>query len=186
MKYLFISFISLIISYKSIAQWHLEPDLSSVNFVTTKQEHFKELHKIPTLTGSVSQAGELSVQLDLASIDSGIGIRDERMREMLFKVADFQYATITAQIPDFSRKSRLMTIPAKLELQGVSNDIEIQALVTRSAKGEMIATLTQPVLINANDFGLEPGVRALQQVAGLTSISNMVPVYATLVFKKSE
>ena len=44
----------------------------------------------------------------------------------------------------------------------------------------------RPVLVNAADFGLESGVTALQQVAGLKAISSAVPVTLQLLFVQAK
>ena len=42
--------------------------------------------------------GAARVEIDLASVNTGVEIRDERMREIFFQVADFPSATVTAQL----------------------------------------------------------------------------------------
>ena len=38
----------------------------------------------------------------------------------------------------------------------------------------------QPILLNAAEFGLEGGVAALQEIAGLNAISRVIPVTVAL------
>lgn len=185
MKKTILTFALFIFSFAANAVWQIDTEQSSVTFVSTKQEHIREIHKIPGVSGSISVKGELAMALDLSSIESGIDIRNQRMKEMLFNVATFPTATITAQLPDLSRKTKLDKFDAQLNLHGLTKTIQVEALVTRTAKGEIMASLTQPIIISASDFGLEAGVAALQKVTGLTSIGTSVPVYVTLVFKKT-
>jgi len=42
------------------------------------------------------------------------------------------------------------------------------------------AATTQPILLNAAEFGLEGGVAALQEIAGLNAISRVIPVTVAL------
>jgi hypothetical protein len=49
-------------------------------------------------------------------------------------------------------------------------------LVTRLADGALQVVISDPVLINAADFGLDAGFEMLREVAGLKSISTAVPV----------
>ncbi|WP_458576402.1 YceI family protein [Aliamphritea spongicola] len=51
------------------------------------------------LAGQLSDSGALSVQLDLDSIETNIGIRNERMREHLFETSKFKTATLQSQLP---------------------------------------------------------------------------------------
>ena len=42
------------------------------------------------------------------------------------------------------------------------------------------ATTAQPILLTAAEFGLEGGVAALQEIAGLNAISRVIPVTVAL------
>ncbi|MDA0891197.1 MAG: YceI family protein, partial [Proteobacteria bacterium] len=44
-------------------------------------------------------------------------------------------------------------------------------------------TSTQPIMITAQDFGLESGVAALQKIAGLSAISRSIPITVDLRLK---
>ena len=46
--------------------------------------------------------------------------------------------------------------------------------------GDVRVTTTQPIVITAQEFGLEAGVAALQQIAGLNAISRSIPVTVDL------
>ena len=52
--------------------------------------------------------------------------------------------------------------------------------------GTLRVIAAEPVVISAADFGLEGGVDALRQVAGLNSIVTAVPVSFQLVFTAAE
>ena len=129
----------------------------------------------------------MQVEISLASIDSGIGIRDTRMREKLFLVDRFPSASLTAQLPDsvlsLAKGSSILAIlPAKLSVMGISKTINVTVQVTRKTDNGIVATSTRPVLISAADFGLVSGIEILQKLAGLNSIGLTVPVNFNLVF----
>jgi hypothetical protein len=48
--------------------------------------------------------------------------------------------------------------------------------VIRLNEKELIVVSAQPVIINAEQFGLTRGVEKLREIAGLTSIGHSVPV----------
>ena len=75
-------FVGLLLSWASLAQaaWQLSADESSLTFVTTKATHVAEVHSFKSLTGSVDEQGRVAVSVALASVDTLIPIRDERMR----------------------------------------------------------------------------------------------------------
>ena len=42
----------------------------------------------------------MTVNIDLTSVETGVGIRNERLQKMLFNVASFPQATVSAQLSD--------------------------------------------------------------------------------------
>jgi polyisoprenoid-binding protein YceI len=169
------------------AHWMLIEDQSSVHFVSTKNQHISEIHHFKNLQGEFSPQGKLKIDINLASIDSGIEIRDTRMREKLFMVDKFSAATLTAQLPDSvlsleKGHSIKVTIPAELSIMNNKKMISVTVQISRKADDGIVATSTQPILISAADFGLEAGVEVLQTLAGLSSIGLTVPVNFNLVF----
>jgi polyisoprenoid-binding protein YceI len=169
------------------AHWMLVEGKSSLSFVSTKNQNLSEIQRFKTLKGEFSPEGKLQVEIDLASIDSGIEIRDIRMREKLFLVDKFPSAHLTAQLPDsvltLAKGSSIsVTLPAELSLMGISKTINVTVQVTRKADNGIVATSTQPILISADDFGLTSGIEILQKLAGLNGIGLTVPVNFNLVF----
>ena len=53
-------------------------------------------------------------------------------------------------------------------------------LSVSASGGEVRVMTTQPIVITAQEFGLEAGVAALQQIAGLNAISRSIPVTVDL------
>jgi polyisoprenoid-binding protein YceI len=169
------------------AHWILVKDESSLSFVSTKNQHISEVQQFRTLNGEFGPEGKVQVEIELGSIDSGIEIRDTRMREKLFLVDKFPTAKLTAQLPDSvltlaKGNSVLVTLPAELSIMGISKTISATVQVTRKADDGIVATSTQPILISAADFGLTSGIEILQTLAGLSGIGLTVPVNFNLVF----
>lgn len=190
MKYLLLPtiFIGLLsFCYSANAHWILVDSESSLSFVSTKNQHVSEIQQFKTLQGEFSPEGKLQVKIDLASIDSGVEIRDTRMREKLFLVDKFPAANLTAQLPESvltleKGNSIAVTLPAELSLMGISKTIQVTVQVSRKADNGIVATSTQPILISAADFGLTGGIEILQKIAGLSGIGLTVPVNFNLVF----
>jgi polyisoprenoid-binding protein YceI len=173
--------------FSANAHWILIENESSVNFVSTKNQHFSETQQFRTIKGEFSPEGKLQIEIDLASIDSGIEIRDTRMREQLFVVDKFPVANLLAQLPESvlaleKGNSISVSIPAELSIMGISKTINVTVQVTRKADNGIVATSTQSILISAADFGLTSGIEILQKLAGLSGIGLTVPVNFNLVF----
>lgn len=169
------------------AAWKLDSDASSLFFVSTKNEHITETHKFTGLTGDLSDSGVLSVTVELASVDTGIGIRDTRMKEELFKVADLPSATLTASLdPRLLKlaegKSVVTQVNGELMLNNSKVSVPIDVQVSKLDDRSLLATTIKPIVLNANQFDLGPGVGILKDLAGLASISLSVPVTFSVVF----
>ncbi|MEM5498566.1 YceI family protein [Paraglaciecola mesophila] len=182
-----VAFSSLLVCASASADWQLLNKDSQLNFISTKNIKVSEIHHFSNLSGSLTSAGELSVDIDLASVETGIDIRNSRMREKLFMVENFPKATLTASLPKeivaFTKgQAGTFTIPAKLSVLGQHKDIEVKVQVTKTDHNRFVATSVQPVMISAGDYGLQEGIDWLQNVAGLSSISPNVPVTFNLTF----
>ena len=166
----------LLCSQSALAGWQLDQQASSLHFLSTKNNLVTETHHFRQFSGSLSDSGALKVSIDLMSLDTGIPIRDERMQEHLFKL--FPKANLSAQLPgsvmemDVGETTRL-EVKAKLEMATKSQALLMDVQVTRLANEQFVATTTKPVLINAIQ---------LQEIAGLSSIDQTVPVTFSVVF----
>lgn len=171
------------------ADWSLDNDASSLSFVTVKAEHVAEVHSFDTLTGSIADDGSVEVVVELASVNTNIAIRNERMQEMLFETSLFPDAEINASInltelADMDAGSSVAEqIDFELSLHGQDADLVADVQITRTDKGLVVSTL-KPVIVLSDSFALTAGVEKLREVAGLPSISRAVPVSFTVVFEQ--
>ena len=164
------------------ADWQIGPG-SQVQFVSIKNNAIGEVSHFETLAGTVTDAGEVEVRVALDSVETNIGIRNERMKQMLFEVGLYPEAVITAQLDTeaVGAMSDGGTTHVALQIglhgQTVIKDAQLNVSVTDQG---LSATTAQPILLTAAEFGLEGGVAALQAVAGLNAISRVIPVTVAL------
>ena len=175
-----------ILSFNAFANWQLQTENSAITFVSTKQLHIREVHQLQTFEVAITSDQNVSIKMDLSSIESGIPIRNQRMREMLFDVSNFRYATLAFQLPEtltsISKATRF-TLDGQLTLKDKQTTIQLDMLLAPGSE-QITATLLKPVLLSAQQVGLDKGVDALREIAGLTSIGYSVPVSATMVLQK--
>ncbi len=163
---------------------------SSVNFISVKIEHIAESHTFDNFSGTLDSSGNLNIAIDLASVNTMIPIRNERMKAMLFKVSDFAQATFTAQIDSqyielAVGEQKQASVSGDLTISGQTVKTSFDLVITGLASGKLSAATAKPTLIQASDFGLESGIAALQEVAMLKSISKTVPLSFSVVFEKN-
>ncbi|MEL1251484.1 YceI family protein [Aurantiacibacter gilvus] len=170
--------------------WVLDGDRSQVSFVTVKASQVAEVHHFGEVSGSVSADGGASVAIDLASVETNIDIRNERMRDILFQVAEFPQAEVTAALDpaDFTGLSvgdaLTTSVDLTVNLHGSSATMPADLLVTRIGDDLVKVETAQPLVVAAASFGLAEGVAELQSVANLDSITTQVPVSVSLVFAR--
>jgi polyisoprenoid-binding protein YceI len=127
------------------------------------------------------------VTVELASVNTLIPIRNERMQAMLFETNLFPEATIEATIDLDTLAampaggSETMQLNFSLSLRDISRSYTADVMITRLDEA-LVATTLKPIVVTADDFGLQTGVEALREVAGLPSISRAVPVSFTVLF----
>lgn len=178
----------LTVSATASAQWTLSNEASTLSFVTVKADHVAEVHTFDELSGAIGEDGSVSIEIALASVNTLVPIRNERMRSMLFETDLFPRATITSQINSDGLtnmalgSSEEIGLDFTLELHNQSQTYNATVLVSRQEAG-LIATTLKPIVVNAESFDLVAGVEALREVAGLPSISRAVPVSFTVVFE---
>lgn len=190
-KPLFVVFFSISFTLFSpllAAQWSVDNDASTLSFVTVKAEHVAEVHTFDRLSGSISASGTVNVEIELASVNTLIPIRNERIQSMLFETNLFPTAAITGAVdiaafagmdPGNSEKTSLTF---DLSVHGQSKTYTTDLMVTRLSTGLMVSTV-KPIIVLAESFNLLSGVEALREVAGLPSISRAVPVSFQLMLE---
>ena len=173
---------SALLSPLAFADWQIGPG-SQVQFVSIKNNTVGEVSHFETLSGSVTDAGDVEVRVVLDSVETNVGIRNERMKTMLFEVGLYPEAVITAQLDAGSMAAMssggVTNLALQIDLHGQSVTKEAQLNIAVTDQG-VSATTAQPILLTAAEFGLEGGVAALQAVAGLNAISRVIPVTVAL------
>jgi polyisoprenoid-binding protein YceI len=170
--------------------WTLDAEASQLNFVSIKSGDIAEVHHFSGLSGSVSEDGRAELVIDLATVETGIVIRNERMREHLFQTDTYPQARLTAEIDlaalyDLAPGDQTeLTLDGVLDLHGVQIPVIADVLVSDLNGSRVIVSTQGPVMIHAEDFNLQAGLDTLQELAGLPSITPAVPVTATLIFQR--
>ena len=178
----------LMVAVSAQADWTLVNESSQLNFVSTKASHIAETHTFTELSGQITDDGAAKLVIDLTSVDTGIDIRDQRMQSMLFDVVSFPDARIETRL-DLSALETLtapttLVIEAELSLAGQTTPVQGQVLVVPVDRSRVSITTVAPIIVRAPSLGLESGIEALREIAGLPSIGYSVPVTFSLIFTR--
>lgn len=167
--------------------WQVHLPKSSLTFNTTKAAvagigGATETMRFKHFKGGMDAQGNIQLDIDLTSIDSGISIRDERLQTMFWNVAEHPSVKFRAKIsPDDLQKINAgseavdVTIEGDLTMAGQTKPIKTALKVVPSRNMRIVST-RQAIVINANDFGMASGVEALRAVMGLNYLSTSAPV----------
>jgi polyisoprenoid-binding protein YceI len=187
-----ITLLLVFLSSSTFAKWELQESESAVSFVSIKKSAIGEVHSFSKVNGSISDAGEVKVAIDLSSVETNIPVRNERMQTMLFETAKFLEANISAsvnmeKIAAFNEGDTYVeSVTFVLSLHGFSHEVTNKVQVTKLTGSKLLVSSLTPFIINADNFGLKAGIEKLRVVAKLPSISTAVPVSYSLIFKQSE
>lgn len=170
-------------------EWKSVDAESSVAFGSIKKDTVGEVHHFTRVSGTVSDAGELKLTIDLSSVETHIDIRNERMTNHVFQEGKAT-ATLSGEI-DMAEvtnmkvgETKIMEIQTTLSFVGVENDIDANMLVARLAENRVLVTTSDFIMLSTEDLEIDPGIDKLMQLANLPGITRVTPVSARMVFEK--
>lgn len=166
---------------KPVDSWQIAPALSQLNFVSIKAKDVAELHGFEQLSGSLSADGVFQLSVDLNSVNTGIDIRDERMKTMLFNTEEHPNIVLqsTLNITDIQALSMGdsldLTVDSELRVLNQSHDLSIDVRIIKGSDQRLWVFSRSPLLLNGASLDLGDGIEALREIAGLPGISLAVP-----------
>jgi len=171
--------------------WALNKEESAFYFSTTKNGDITEQHTIKNVDGEADFSGHFLIRLDLKSVDTGIEIRNERMKEYLFQVDTYPVARVEGsfRLGDLAEiavgDAEDHDIPFTLTLHGVTQPMSAVIHVSRPEWATVVISPVNPIVIHAADFNLDEGIETLKGLAGLDDISHDVPIDFQWTFEGS-
>lgn len=179
------------LSLSALGDWELVPGESDIAFATIKNSAVVESHTFERFSGEVTLSGAANIRVDLASLETRIPIRNERMGTLLFNIDQFPSLDINSKLDVKSLAnmeegaSTHLEVPAKINLHGTEANILLPLVVTRLSSKRFQVVTSKPVIAYASQFGLTKGVEALRLIAQLATITPAVPVTFSLIFEQA-
>jgi hypothetical protein len=178
---------SMFTSHSTAAEsWTLSPDDSLVAYGSIKANVVGEVNKFNSIEGDISEGGLATVTIDLASVDTKVDIRNQRMIQYVF--GDSTKAVLTATIDMAVINALSVGDSTVLEVEGVLNflgndiDVDTNFFVAKLAESKILATTESMVMIPTEQLGVNAGVDKLMELAKLPSITRVTPVSLRFVF----
>jgi len=170
--------------------WTLDSASSKIAFGSVKNEELGEVHSFNALKGNVAPSGAVSIEIDLASVETNIDIRNERMIKYVF--GDYAKAMLNAQI-DMAKLSALavgetttLDVDGALSFLGAEEEIETQLFVARLSETRVLATTSDMIFVAVDDYGMTSGIDKLMEIAGLDGITRASPVTVRFLFNNDQ
>ncbi len=166
--------------------WALDADASRVAYGSIKAQVAGEVNSFSSVSGSISPEGAVSVDIALASVQTNVDIRNERMLEHVFNAGPS--ATLNAQadmgIIDGMAvgDTGLIDVVGGLTLNGNTLDINTAMFVAKLTDDTVMVTTNDMIMLSTAEAGLDEGINRLMELAGLPSITRVSPVTLRLVF----
>lgn len=159
---------------------------ASVGFLSSKINKqlgsITEQSRFTASKATLDKQGAFKMEVDLGSVNTGIEIRDQRLKDWVFEVAQFAKADISGQV-DAAAVNKLalgetlrLKQPLKLDIHGQTLDLEADLSVQRVSADKIEVATLSPVLLDIKQMNMEKGVAQLVEVMGLTTIVGQIPV----------
>jgi len=170
--------------------WTLDGANSKIAFGSVKKDTVGEIHTFDGLSGTVAANGTVDIEIELASVDTLIDIRNERIIEHVFKGTPT--ATLTAEFDmddvvglDVG-ETGVIDVEGVLSLVGTNVDVETEMFVARLSETRVLVTTSDMVMLSTADAGLTAGIDKLMELADLPGITRVAPVTMRLIFDANE
>jgi len=173
------------------ANWVLDNHKSYLNFTSVKNSNIIEVHKFDKLSGKINEDGIADVKINLKSVDTGIEIRDERLKDYLFDTKKYPDAIFSTHIDMkkileelYKNSIYKTTLEGYLNLKGHRIELKIPVDIKYLDNKNVQVMSASPVTLNIDDFKMGAGLEKLKELANLRSIGFNVPVNFKVVFNK--
>jgi outer membrane protein OmpA-like peptidoglycan-associated protein len=170
--------------------WDLDPAASNIRFQSVKNQTKVESSAFAKFTGGIEPDGVASVRVLLDSVDTGVDLRNVRMRFLFFETFRFPEATISVRLtPEMvadlaTVRRKTLTLPYAFDIHGVRRQLEAEMVVTLLNDDRVSVASGAPVSIAIADFGLAENIKKLEEAAGGISIIPSATVSFDFVFAR--
>ncbi|VAW05918.1 hypothetical protein MNBD_ALPHA01-1209 [hydrothermal vent metagenome] len=173
------------------ADWILDMENSSLSYGSIKKNSVGESNSFRRLDGRITDQGDITLLIDLASVETWVDIRNARMKEFFFETNEFPTAELRGRI-DMAKFEKLriggqqaVEVSFDLDLHGFQQTFDAQLVVLRSGEKTVVVIPGDIIFLDAEKFNLLPGLEKLKKLAKLPSISSSVPISFYLTFNQT-
>jgi outer membrane protein OmpA-like peptidoglycan-associated protein len=157
---------------------------------TEKLDAVIERQEFTKLEGHVSKDGDADIKIDLGSLETGIDLRNVRMRFLLFETFKYPAAEITTRLD----KSKLQFLAAakspvkgypltlNVNMHGLVKEIKAEVWITRLSDSTVSVATVDPIVVSAETFDFTKNIAKLADAMGGIHIVPSASITFNLVF----
>ncbi len=168
--------------------WVLNSDASHLAFGSIKNDYNAEVHSFSGLTGGATDTA-VTVSIDLASVQTNIDIRNERMREHVFGgllTADLSADVDLAQFDTLAiGESATTEFDGTLSFLGDDVSVFTKLFVMRLGDDSVMVTTNDMMFLATDELGIDASIDTLQELASLDGIARATPITARFIFTRA-
>ena len=175
-------------SLPALATWKLDNSSSLLSFTSVKKSAIAENHSFAKLAGDIDAKSQVTISVDLASVNTNIAIRDERMKKFLFETDKYSSANFTTQLDKElintlkTGQNQQLSLSGTLDFHGLQQIVTIDVSVVKLSADKILVNTIKPFFIKADAFSVVAGINKLKELASLPSIDYVVPVSFSVTF----
>lgn len=182
--------LSLVIATAAQADtWVLNGDASHLAFGSIKNDYIAEVHSFGGLSGGATDS-DVSVTIDLATVQTNIDIRDERMQEHVFSGLVTAELSADMDLTQFDTlavgETAIAEFDGALSFLGEEVSVYTDVVVIRLGDDSVMVTTNDMVFLATDELGVDSGIDVLQELASLDGIARATPITARFMFTRSE
>lgn len=170
--------------------WTLDGATSTLGFTSVKNDLIGEHSQFTELSGQIDPQGQVRLSIDLETVQTGIDIRDVRLRFIFFETFLYRDAIVTTQLEAAALTALAQTpevvldLAFTLSLHGIEQAFDAKVRVTRQDFDRVAVRSTAPIIIPMDAFDLDAGRAQLESTASV-EILPMIFVDFDLVFQRN-
>lgn len=183
-----LSLSAICLSSLSYSDWQLDKSQSELSFIATKNANVANNHYFTDFDAYIDDAGQARLTVEMASVQTNIAKRDQRLKSLLFDIANFPQVFAQIKVrrsyltPQPAGSQKEVKVKGHLNMMGISQPTQARLQINHLATGQVSVSTIEPILVDSEDYGMLPGINALTKLAGLKTISIKIPVSFNLVF----
>ena len=168
---------------------------STITFLSSKiNKQLNSITEQSSFTANKSQLdaeGNFTMNIDLSSVKTNIGLRDQRLKDWVFETGQFANAEISGKV-EMSAINKLqegeaisLQQPLLINIHGKKINFNANLSIQRNMNNKITVSTRTPVILDIKQMGMTEGVARMVEVMGLSSIVEQVPVSFDGIFTRN-